>query len=306
MKKSFKRGITSKTRDQIDGLLFVAVPIIGLTLFIGIPLVFSLVLSFGKLTTFEITDITFVGFENYIRIFTNDRTYFLSIMWSFIFAIFASLLQTAFSLLIAYLLSKIKSGQTAIRIILFIPYVCSVVAISYVWNLLLDKNYGVFNDILVRFGASTIDFLNDDRFSMIMMIIMAVWSGLGYGTILYSAALGGIDKSLYESADVMGASETQKFFRITWQCITPTTFYLLVMGMISNLQAFANFQIMKPSFNGEQIETMVYHVWWAAFEKTDSYGLGYASALGWITGIIIIIFSIVMIRLQKKWVHYEN
>ena len=69
MKKFFKRGITSKTRDQIDGLLFVAVPIIGLTLFIGIPLVFSLVLSFGKLTTFEITDITFVGFENYVRRF---------------------------------------------------------------------------------------------------------------------------------------------------------------------------------------------------------------------------------------------
>lgn len=306
MNKGFRRKIRAKTREQIDGFIFVSIPIIGLLLFTGIPLVFSLILSFGKLYTFEITDITFTGFDNYLKIFTEDRTYLMSILWSFLFAITASALQTALSLLIAYLLSKIKTGQTTIRIILFIPYVCSIVAISYVWNLLLDKNYGVFNDVLVKFGGNTIDFLNDDRFSMLMMIIMAVWSGLGYGTILYSAALGGVDKSLYESADVMGASETQKFFRITWQAISPTTFYLLVMGMISNLQAFTNFQIMKPSFNGEQIETMVYHVWWAAFEKTDSYGLGYASALGWITGIIIIIFTIVMFKLQKKWVHYES
>lgn len=306
MKKFFKRGLSSEARDQIDGLLFVALPIIGLSFFVGIPLIFSLVLSFGKLTTFEITDITFLGFENYARIFLEDKIFWASVGWSFLFAVSSSLLQTIFSLMIAYLLSKIKTGQTVIRIILFIPYVCSVVAISYVWNLLLDKNYGVFNDFLVKMGAETIDFLNDDRFSMLMMIVMSVWSGLGYGTILYSAALGGIDKTLYESADVAGASESQKFFKITLKSISPTTFYLLVMGMIGNLQAFANFQIMRPSFDGTQIETMVYHVWWAAFEKTDSYGLGYASALGWITGIIIIIFTIIMFKLQKKWVHYES
>ena len=299
-------GLSRKAHEQIDGISFVSLPVIGLLIFTGIPLVFSLILSFGHLNTFDITNITFVGFDNYANIFTQDTTFWKSVGWSFLYAVGTSVLQTALALLIAFLLSKIKVGQAGIRIILFIPYVCSIVAISYVWQLLLDKNYGVFNDILTKMGLDPVNFLQDDRFSMLMMILMSVWAGLGYGTILYSAALSGVDKSLYEAADVFGSNGRQKFFRITWQSISPTTFYLLVMGMISNMQAFANFQIMKPSFNGEQIETMVYHVWWAAFDKTTEYGMGYASAVGWITGLLIIIFTIVMFRLQKKWVHYES
>ena len=98
MKKFFKRGLSSEARDQIDGLLFVALPIIGSSFFVGIPLIFSLVLSFGKLTTFEITDITFLGFENYARIFLEDKIFWASVGWSFLFAVSSSLLQTIFSL----------------------------------------------------------------------------------------------------------------------------------------------------------------------------------------------------------------
>lgn len=304
--KQKKFFISNKLREHIDGYLFILLPLLGLIIFVGVPLIFSLVLSFGKLKTFDIMDIQFTGLNNYIYIFSNDITFFKSIGFSFIYAIFTSFFQTALSLLIAFLLSKIKTGQTGIRIILFIPYVCSVVSISFLWKLLLDKNYGLFNDFLLKLHMQPIDFLNDDRFSMVMMILMSVWSGLGYGTILYSAALSSVNNSMYEAADVMGVSGTHKFFKITLPSISPTTFFLLVMGMIGNLQAFANFQIMKPSANGQQIETMVFHVWWAAFEKTDEFGMGYASALGWITGLVIIIFTGIMFRLQRKWVHYEK
>jgi multiple sugar transport system permease protein len=89
--------------------------------------------------------------------------------------------------------------------------------------------------------------------------------------------------------------------------ISPTTFYILVMGMIGNLQAFANFQVMNPIGKDGVIHTMVYRVWWAAFEADlQQYGIGYASALGWVSGIIIIVFTIILFKTQKYWVYYDN
>ena len=115
-------------------------------------------------------------------------------------------------------------------------------------QLLLDGNFGILNNFLYGENIDKFVFwLNNPDTSFIMMIIMSVWGGLGYGTILYTAALSSVDKSLYEASDVDGASSISKFFNITLPMISPTTFYILVMGMIGNLQAFANFQVMKPN-----------------------------------------------------------
>ena len=125
--------------------------------------------------------------------------------------------------------------------------------------------------------------------------------------VKFHIILSSVDKSLYEASEVDGASSFSKFLNITLPMISPTTFYILVMGMIGNLQAFANFQVMNPIGKDGIIETMVYRVWWAAFEADlMQYGIGYASALGWVSGIIIIIFTVVLFKTQKYWVYYDN
>ena len=300
--------LTMKKRDQISGIAFVLLPIIGIFLFVGVPLIVSLVLSFGHLSSFDIFDIDFSDFgSNYVRIFTEDKKYIKAIFNSFIYAIGTSLLQTVLSLLLAYFLSKPIKCRTLFRVILFIPYVCSVVALSLMWKWMLDGNFGIINDLLMKMGLEKVDWLNNPNTSFIIMIIMSVWGGLGYGTILYTAALSSVDKSLYEASEVDGASSFSKFLNITLPMISPTTFYILVMGMIGNLQAFANFQVMNPIGKDGIIETMVYRVWWAAFEADlMQYGIGYASALGWVSGIIIIIFTVVLFKTQKYWVYYDN
>ncbi len=296
-----------KTKNQIAGLLFVSLPIIGIILFSGIPLIVSFILSFGHLSSFDLFDIEFIGTSNYIRIFTEDNKFLLSILYSFVYAIGVSVLQAVFSLGLAYFLSKDIKFQTTFRVILFIPYVCSIVALSLMWKWMLDGNFGIINDFLIKIGLSPIDWLNNSKTSFLVMIVMSVWGGLGYGTILYTAALSSVDKSLYEASDVDGASAFKKFVRITLPMISPTTFYIIVMGMIGNLQAFANFQVMRPIGPNGQIETMVYRVWWAAFEADFmNYGIGYASALGWLSGIIIIVVTVIMFKLQKYWVHYDD
>ena len=300
--------LTMKKRDQISGIAFVLLPIIGIFLFVGVPLIVSLVLSFGHLSSFDIFDIDFSDFgSNYVRIFTEDKKYIKAIFNSFIYAIGTSLLQTVLSLLLAYFLSKPIKCRTLFRVILFIPYVCSVVALSLMWKWMLDGNFGIINDLLMKMGLEKVDWLNNPNTSFMIMIITSVWGGLGYGTILYTAALSSVDKSLYEASEVDGASSFSKFLNITLPMISPTTFYILVMGMIGNLQAFANFQVMNPIGKDGIIETMVYRVWWAAFEADlMQYGIGYASALGWVSGIIIIIFTVVLFKTQKYWVYYDN
>lgn len=296
-----------KTKNQIAGLLFVSLPIIGIILFSGIPLIVSFILSFGHLSSFDLFDIEFIGTSNYIRIFTEDNKFLLSILYSFVYAIGVSVLQAVFSLGLAYFLSKDIKFQTTFRVILFIPYVCSIVALSLMWKWMLDGNFGIINDFLIKIGLSPVDWLNNSKTSFLVMIVMSVWGGLGYGTILYTAALSSVDKSLYEASDVDGASAFKKFVRITLPMISPTTFYIIVMGMIGNLQAFTNFQVMRPIGPNGQIETMVYRVWWAAFEADFmNYGIGYASALGWLSGIIIIVVTVIMFKLQKYWVHYDD
>lgn len=303
----FKRR-TLKQQENRAALLFVILPFIGLMLFTGLPLVFSFFYSFTKQnpSSTNLLDVTFVGFDHYINIL-KDPEFYKSVGFSFLYAIGTSLLQTVLSLVLAYFLSKPIKFRTTIRIILFIPYVCSVVAMSFIWQSMLDDNFGLLNSWLVSMNIDPISWLKDDRTSMLVMIIISVWGGLGYGTILYSAALSTVDNSLYEACHVMGASSITKFTKITLPCISPTTFYLLVMGMIGNLQAFTNFQIMNPTFKGSQIKTMVYYVWNYAFEMDQStYGLTYASAAGWITGIIVIIFTFIMFKTQKFWVKYES
>ena len=299
------RKLSRKSRDNLSGLLFVALPTIGLLTFVGIPLVFSFFYSFTKQNpnSTNLLDTSFVWLNNYSRIL-NDKDFYKTIGLSFLYSIGTSLLQTIFALILAFFLSKRYRGSTIIRIILFIPYVCSVVAISFIWQNILDKNFGLLNSVLNALHLPSFDWQRNISTTVTFMVLMSVWSGLGYGTILYSAALSSVDNSLYEAADVFGTSGWQKFRRITLPSISPTTFYLLVMGMIGNLQAFANFQIMVGENNPL---TMVHYVWFYGF-KTDAatYGMTYASAAGWIVGIIIIIFTFIMFRLQKLWVHYEN
>lgn len=304
----FKKRKTLKQQESRSALLFVVFPFIGLMLFTGFPLIFSFFYSFTKQNpnSTNLLDTTFVGFSHYGAIL-SDPEFYKSIGFSFVYALGTSFLQTVLSLVLAYFLSKPIKGRTAIRIILFIPYVCSVVAMSFVWQSMLDDNFGLLNSWLFSMGLDPISWLKDDRTSMLIMIIMSVWGGLGYGTILYSAALSAVDNSLYEACDVMGANSIKKFFKVTIPCISPTTFFLLVMGMIGNLQAFTNFQIMNPTFQGSQIKTMVYYVYSYAFEMdAGTYGLTYASAAGWLTGIVVIIFTVVMFKTQKYWVHYES
>ena len=297
----------ARRKREVLGVLFACSPLVSFAVFGLIPMVVSLVLSFGKLSSFDLFDLEFVGFENYVRIFTEDTKFIKSIGNTFVYAFVSVVLSLAIALVLAIFMNREIYFKKGFRVILFIPYVCSAVALSTTWKWLLDYNFGIVNDFMSFLNIPRVDWLNNEATAMPAMIFMSVWGGLGYNMILYTAAVSAINRSYYEAAEIDGATDIRMFFSITVPLISPTTFYLLIMGFIGALQSFANFQIMTPT-GGPNYSTltMVFRVYNASFtEDPFTYGMGYGSALGWIVGIIVMIFTAINFKVSEKWVHYE-
>ncbi len=305
---SKRRVNKRRRRDNRIGALFAVSPLIGFFLFGMLPLVFSVVLSFGKLPTFDLFDIRFCGLDNYRRIFTEDTAFLKSIGNTFLYAFISVGGSVTLSLLLSVLLGRITACGKVIRVILFIPYVCSVVAVSTMWKWLFDYNYGVLNDVMEFLGLARMNWLGDGSTAMLVMILMSIWSGLGYNMILYTAALNAVNRTYYEAAKLDGASSRKIFFSITLPVISPTTFFLVVMGFIGALQSFANFQVMTPTGGPDgSTWTMVLRVWYVGFvEDSSRYGMGYASAMSWIVGGLVMVLTAVLFGFSGRWVHYDT
>ena len=288
--------MTNKRKENIQGTLFASPPLIAFALFGLIPLLVSLVLSFCLVEyNYEGgVDLTFVSFGNYVEILTKDTRFLKSIGNTFLYSIITVFLQIALSLILSICLNTKIKFKKAFRTILFIPYVCSMVAISIMWKWVFDYNYGILNDILISLNMEPVNWLREENTAMIVIIVMSVWSGLGFNMILYSAALGSINKTYYEAAEIDGASKLQQFFHITLPQLKPISFYLIIMGFIGSLQSFANFQIMTPDGGpNNSTLTMGFRVFQVAMgddANVPGWGMGYASAMGWIVGLIVMVF----------------
>ncbi len=302
--KATKRQKSLTRSENLTGNLMTLLPILGFLLFGAIPIAISFLLSFMKLNTYDIFKATFTGLENFEFVLKDER-FFKSLGNTLLFSLSVPVSMVG-SLLLATLISKELKGIRFFRTIFFIPYVCSSVAVSTMWKWMYDYNYGVINSFLSNIQVK-IPWLNDERFFMLSVIIMSIWGGMGYGMILYQSALNSVDNTLYEAAQIDGANRFTRFFKITLPMISPTTFFLLVTGLIGALQNFVTFQIMGGDTAGpnEAGLTTVFYLYRMAFKDTISYGMGYASATAWILSVIIILLTVINFKVSKKWV-YED
>ena len=311
--ESRKKKIRKSNKEQIAGMLFASIPVIGFVLFGFIPLVFSLFMSFSDVPNFMIDSIQLYSidnlFQNYISIFQDEKFY--KAIVNTLYAAISLPLSMILGLFLAVLLNQKLKGSKAFRTIFFIPYVCSIVALTLMWRTLLDKNYGVINDFLNLFGVEDIAWLTDPNFFMLGMIIMITWCNTGFNLILYSAALTNISPSYYEAAEMDGAGSFRKFFKITLPLLSPTTFYLFVVGLIGALQEFTRFQainavnsnLISPTGPNDSGLTIVFYLYNKAFGEAG--GLGEAAAVSWVLTIMTIVLTAINFLGSKKWV-YSN
>ncbi len=299
-----------KQREHLTALAFISVKYVGLIVFTVLPVFFALLYS---LTNYNGIIVSAGGgsfLDRFTSLWNNFKNYtdlFGSVMYSDAFrqAILNNVifllgvpLGIVGGLVIAVVLSRddIIRGSRVFRLLIYVPVVSSAVAMNIIWRYIFDNEYGIVN---MMFGLN-IPWLTDAAWIKVAIILKEAWGSLGKTMVLCLAALTNVGKDYYEAAELDGAGEITKFLKISVPLITPTLFYLLITGMIGNLQSYVDSDVFANGLPGAQ--TIVYFIW--SFGIRRSY-YGIASAASVILTIAILIITEIQFRVQDKWVYSE-
>lgn len=293
-------------KEEVQGIVFANIPLLGFCIFGLLPLIVSFYLSFNSFKGLRIHTAEYVGFENFKEIFKDDLFY--QSLGNTAFVLLATVTALVLSVIVSALIATNVRGAKGFKAIYFVPYVCSMVAITFMWKWIYDYNYGMLNTTLMEWGwiKEPIDWLGSEDYYRTAMFILLVWSSMGFNIILLTAALLAVPRELHEAAEMDGAGEIRRFFKITLPLISPTIFYLLIIGLIGSLQEFTRFQIMTSDGGpGYQGLTVVFYLYRKLFNASGGSDLGVASAMGWIIAVLISAVTLVNFKLQRKWVNYD-
>lgn len=274
--------------------LFIMPSMIILTIFVFIPLVSSLVISLLNMNIF-MKDISFAGLTNFKQLFQDSRVGNATFN-SLYFTLFEVPLQVGLALLLAMYVAKNNKYTKLLRSTYYLPFVCSMTAISIVWSMLLDPNMGLVPYWLEQIGLDSVSFLKDPNLAMSTVIVVTAWKGFGYTLTLITAAVLNISASLYEAADMDGAGQWKKFIHITIPGIFPTISFCVVTTTISALQVFDQTYVMTQGGPLNRTETVVQYIYDRGFQ-TAPYDLGYASSISVYLFVIIAVITFVLKKL---------
>ena len=239
-------------------------------------------------------DISFVGFQNFIKLF-NDSRVSNATFNSLYFALFEVPLQIGLALILSMYVAQNNRYTRALRSIYYVPFVCSMTAIGIVWSMLLDPYLGLVPYLLKQIGVESISFLKDAKLAMPTIIVVSAWKGFGYTLTLITAAVLNVPASLYEAADMDGANVFKKFVYITIPSIWPTISFCIVTTTISAIQMFDQAYVMTQGGPLNKTETLVQYIYDRGFQ-TAPYDLGYASSISVYLFVIIATITFILRR----------
>ena len=293
------KGSKKARKDFFTGMGFILPSLLGFLIFTFIPVVISLCLSFTSWNFMEgIEGIKFNGLANYIRLF-SDEWFLNSYKNNIIFTAVTVPVLIALGLVMATIINKYIYGGGVVRTMIFIPYIASVVAVCTVWMVLLQPSYGPVNEFFRSIGiANPPGWLADFKWSLPSIMIIYVWQQVGYYSIVFLAGLKGLPEDVYEAAKVDGASSIRQFFSLTVTLISPTTFFLTIMGIIGSFKVFDQISVLTQGGPGSSSSVMAYYVYRTAF---DYFEMGYANTLAWALFVLVFIVTLVQWKMQAKF-----
>ncbi len=303
--------------EAISAAGFLTPSFVGLLVFSVLPIVGALVVS---LLEWDILNPPkYVGLANYAALWQElirGETLRQVLANTVYFTAGTVPLAMVISLAMAMLLNRKIWGVAGFRVIFFLPSVTSIVALSIVWRLMYNPDFGIVNRLIgllrvpwVSHGGIGLvplvphppGWLADPNWAMPAIIIMSAWTAIGYNAILYLAGLQGIGASYYEAAKIDGANAWQVFRHITWPLLSPTTLFIFTMSVIGGFQVFTQIFMMTAGRPTPQTQVYVYHVYSQAFTL---FRLGYASALAFVLFLIILSITLLQLSVTKRWVTY--
>lgn len=287
-------------RNTLTGWMFIAPLIFGIAAFQLVPVLVSIFASF---TNWDgITSPRFLGLGNYQRLL-DDPFFATTLRNTVVFTLGVIPLTIVAALVLAVLCNGPSRTLNAIfRTAYFTPYVTSVVAIGLVWTQFFTPS-GVLNQLLSRLGVDGPSWLTSSSWAMPAVILVSAWQAIGYPMVILLAGLQAIPDTLHEAAKVDGAGALRRFFSVTLPLLTPQLFYVLVTQIISSFQVFALIFVMTKGGPGNATNVYIYYLYQNAFTFGD---LGYASAMAWVLFLIIGLITFAQLRLQRRWVFYND
>ena len=275
----------------------------GIIFFTAYPMISSFYQSF---TRYNIIDKpVFIGLGNYERMFFEDDDFMKALKNTIWISVISIPLRICFAIFAAWLLTRPKRGRNIYRTIFFLPSMVPAVAATIVFTYVFNPVYGPINKGLEFVGVNNPPYwFLDPNWSKWALIILGLW-GIGDTMIIFLAGLLDVPKSLYEAAELEGASGFQSFRFITLPLLTPVIFFSGVTGVIGSFQYFTQAFVASGQVNDYSKAMYFYatHIYQTAFK---AYEMGYASALAWFLLLITMICTLVILKTQKRWVHYPN
>lgn len=296
-----RRFKNRKSKNLFFGLLFTAPAILGFLIFFAGPMIASLWFSFTNYSGFNVPK--FVGFQNYIDIFSNKDTFFRkSLFVTFYYVILSVPATLIFTFMIAMLMNTKIKGRALFRSLFYLPSIVPAVASAMIWLWLFNPDMGLVNNILTKLHLPTSQWMFSERMVIPTIVIIGLW-GSGNTVVIFLAGLQGVPTHLYEAIEVDGGNAFHKFRNVTIPMMTPTIFFNGIMGIIGGFQVFTQSYILTQGGPNDASLFYVYYLYREAFQRSE---MGYASALAWILFIIIMIFTAVLFKTSNSWVYYEG
>jgi len=296
-----RRGISKSTGKRLAlGLAFVSPWLLGFLGFTVYPVISSLYYSFHRYDL--LSSPIFLGFGNYVEIFTQDPTFGLVVYNTIYYVLLSAPLGVISAFLMASLLNTEIKGRSVFRAIFFIPAIVPAVVTAMVWSFLLNVQYGAINATLRGLGLSTIPFISSPRLAKPSLILIHMWAQ-GNAMVIFLASLQDIPRSLYEAATVDGANAWHKFWHITIPMCTPVILFNLIMGFIGGFQNFTLPWLLTGGGPNQATEFYALFLYRQAFNYMR---MGKASALAWILFIAIVVFTVALFKSSARWVYYAG
>ncbi|MCE7989605.1 MAG: sugar ABC transporter permease [Caldilinea sp. CFX5] len=290
--------ISQRTRDNIAGFLFISPWLLHFFALIAFAMLYSLWISLNETDLFTWR---FIGFTNYTKLWNDDlfwKSFRVTAYYTFVLVPSGIIMALA----IAMLMNQKVKLVGVWRMLFYLPSVVSGVAVAILWGYVLNPRFGLLNMGLRAIGIEGPRWLFSETWAVPGFILMGLW-GAGGAMLLYLAGLQGIPTQLYEAAEIDGAGSWSRFRHITIPMLTPTIYFNLLINIIGSFQVFTQSYVMTGGGPNNATLTQVLYLYRKGFQD---FQFGYASALAWALFLVIMVFTVLVVRSSEGWVHYEG
>lgn len=295
----FRSARRKRWKENLAGWLFVSPWMFGFAFLMLGPMLFSLVISFTEWNMVGAPK--FLGFDNYIHMFTSDPFYYRALAVTFKYVFLMVPLQVILAILIAVLLNRATVGSRFFRSVFYMPSLIQGVTLALIWAWMFNDDFGPINFFLEQVGLPRVHWLTDPDVALYALVIVALW-GVGSPMVLYLSALRTISSEYYEAADIDGAGRIRKFISVTLPLLTPTVLFNIITSLIAAFQTIVLAFVMTGGGPAESTYFYSFHVYRSAFTH---FRMGYASAMAWVMFVMIVLLTGLILKSSKYWVHYE-